>query len=47
MSPKYDDIITALTVSSSSPWSETNETVREIRDIFACLIDKIYVTDPS
>lgn len=27
MSTNYNDIITALTVSSSSPWSDTNETI--------------------
>ena len=27
MGSNYDDIIAKLTVSSSSPWSETNETV--------------------
>ena len=41
MSVNYDDIITALTVSSSSPWSERNETVGENDDEYACLIDRL------
>ena len=40
MTVSYDDIITNLTVSSSSPWSDTNETVRECHEIYTCLIDE-------
>ena len=36
MSANYDDIISNLTVSSSPPWSDTNETVRGSRETYAC-----------
>lgn len=45
MDSNYDDIITNLTVSPSSPWSEKNETVGGNRNVDACLIDE-NVTDP-